>query len=121
MYARFSSATTETISALAFCEYPGLLLVDEAREIRDTPAVDMNSFQLLELAQTFLGLKPYFRGAFAADTLLVCVRRLSSAFVCNTDPLDKRERIGLPTGFVIPMSANFTKALGEGQKTMTVA
>lgn len=34
VYARFSTATTETISALAFCEYPGLLLVDQAREIR---------------------------------------------------------------------------------------
>jgi hypothetical protein len=34
VYARFASATTETVSALAFCEYPGLLLVDQAREIR---------------------------------------------------------------------------------------
>lgn len=34
VYARFASPTTVTVSALAFCEYPGLLLVDQAREIR---------------------------------------------------------------------------------------
>ena len=34
VYARFATATTATVSALAFCEYPGLLLVDQAREIR---------------------------------------------------------------------------------------
>lgn len=34
VYARFASPTTATVSALAFCEFPGLLLVDQAREIR---------------------------------------------------------------------------------------
>ncbi|XP_061170271.1 uncharacterized protein F54H12.2-like [Saccostrea echinata] len=34
VYARFATPTSETVSALAFCEYPGLLLVDQAREIR---------------------------------------------------------------------------------------
>ncbi|KAK3107250.1 hypothetical protein FSP39_010272 [Pinctada imbricata] len=34
VYARFSKPTTETISAIAFCEYPGLIAVDQSREIR---------------------------------------------------------------------------------------
>lgn len=34
VYARFASPTTATVSVLAFCEFPGLLLVDQAREIR---------------------------------------------------------------------------------------
>ncbi|KAK3107674.1 hypothetical protein FSP39_019640 [Pinctada imbricata] len=34
VYARFAKATTTTISAIAFCEYPALIQVDQAREIR---------------------------------------------------------------------------------------
>lgn len=34
VYARFSKPTTVTISAIAFCECPGLLLIDNTREVR---------------------------------------------------------------------------------------
>ena len=34
VHARFAQATTATISAVAYCESPGLLLVDQAREVR---------------------------------------------------------------------------------------
>lgn len=34
VYARFSKPTTATISAIAYCECPGLLLVDNTREVR---------------------------------------------------------------------------------------
>ncbi|XP_078330796.1 uncharacterized protein F54H12.2-like [Crassostrea virginica] len=33
VYARFAQPTTDTISAIAYCDSPGLLLVDQAREI----------------------------------------------------------------------------------------
>lgn len=34
VYARIKEPTENTICALAFCEYPGLLLIDQAREVR---------------------------------------------------------------------------------------
>ncbi|XP_061190341.1 uncharacterized protein F54H12.2-like [Saccostrea echinata] len=34
VYARFATATTETICALAYCECPGLLMIDQSREVR---------------------------------------------------------------------------------------
>lgn len=34
VYARFAKPTTATISAIAYCECPGLLLIDHTREIR---------------------------------------------------------------------------------------
>ncbi|KAK3108945.1 hypothetical protein FSP39_019467 [Pinctada imbricata] len=34
IYARFGKATTSTISAIAFCEYPGLITIDQSREVR---------------------------------------------------------------------------------------
>ncbi|XP_062571180.1 uncharacterized protein F54H12.2-like [Saccostrea cucullata] len=34
VYARFAQATSVTISAIAYCEYPGLLLIDQSREVR---------------------------------------------------------------------------------------
>lgn len=35
VYARFAEATTETICALAYCECPGLLMIDQTREVRN--------------------------------------------------------------------------------------
>ena len=34
LYARFGTVTTETISAIAYCESPSVLLVDHSREVR---------------------------------------------------------------------------------------
>ena len=34
LYVRFGTATTETISAIAYCESPSVLLVDQSREVR---------------------------------------------------------------------------------------
>ncbi|XP_061170588.1 uncharacterized protein F54H12.2-like [Saccostrea echinata] len=34
VYARFADATTETVCALAYCECPGLLMIDHTREVR---------------------------------------------------------------------------------------
>lgn len=89
VYARFSSPTTETVSALAFCEYPGMLLVDQTREIRQMLNI-MDTGQLLHLVETLPGLKLHFRGVFACDTLPARVRQFPSAFVCNTDPIDEK-------------------------------
>lgn len=35
VYARFAQATTETVCALAYCECPGLLMIDQTREVRN--------------------------------------------------------------------------------------
>jgi hypothetical protein len=34
VYARFAQPTTATISAIAYCESPGLFLIDSTREVR---------------------------------------------------------------------------------------
>lgn len=50
----------------------------------------MDSTQLINIVESLKNLKPYFRGIYACNTLSDGVRRFPSAYVCNTDPIEKK-------------------------------
>lgn len=50
----------------------------------------MDSTQLIKIVESLRKLKPYFRGIYACNTLPDRVRQFPSAYVCNTDPIEKK-------------------------------
>lgn len=50
----------------------------------------MDSTQLINIVESLKKLKPYFQGIYACNTLPDRVRRFPSAYVCNTDLIEKK-------------------------------
>lgn len=50
----------------------------------------MDTMQLMNIVKSLRSLEPYFRGIYACNTLPDRVRRFPSAYICNTDPIEKK-------------------------------
>lgn len=50
----------------------------------------MDTNEMLRIVDLIGDLKPYFRGIYASNSLPFRVTRYPSAFVSNTDPLEKK-------------------------------
>lgn len=50
----------------------------------------MDTNEMLRIVDLIADLKPYFRGIYASNSLPFRVTRYPSAFVSNTDPLEKK-------------------------------
>ena len=50
----------------------------------------MDTNEMLHIVDLIADLKPYFRGIYASNSLPFRVTRYPSAFVSNTDPLEKK-------------------------------
>lgn len=79
----------------------------------------MDTMQLMNIVKSLRSLEPYFRGIYACNTLPDRVRRFPSAYICNTDPIEKRAHIGSPTGSPVSTSVNFWTVLVKHQKSLT--
>lgn len=80
----------------------------------------MDTNEMLRIVDLIADLNPYFRGIYASNSLPFRVTRYPSAFVSNTDPLEKKVLTGLRFGSKTEQNVSFTTALVEYRRTMTL-
>lgn len=50
----------------------------------------MDTMQLMNIVKSLRSLEPYFRGIYACNTLPDRVCLFPPAYICNTDPIEKK-------------------------------
>lgn len=67
-------------------------MIGQTREVRNIwKKKIMDTIQLMNIVKSPRSLEPYFRGIYACNTLPDRVRRFPSAYICNTDPIEKKD------------------------------
>ena len=73
----------------------------------------MDSTQVSKITESLKPLRPHFRGIYAANTLPNRVRRFPSAYVCNTDPIEKTGTHWVAYWFVSVDRCEFYDSFGK--------
>lgn len=79
----------------------------------------MDTMQLMNIVKSLRSLEPYFRGIYACNTLPDRVRRFPSAYICNTDPIEKKGTHWVAYWFASIDECKFLTVLVKHQKSLT--